>query len=76
MKAIETSGHIDSKGILSLEAPLAVLNKQVKVIILIEEDEIDEQQWLKAINLNDAFDFLEDSGEDIYTIEDGKPSSD
>ncbi|MDX5346549.1 MAG: hypothetical protein LPJ89_06285 [Hymenobacteraceae bacterium] len=78
MKAIETTGKIDNKGNLHLNKPLGLREKQVKVIILVSEenDEADEKLWLTAINNNPSFDFLADEKEDIYTLKDGKPFHD
>lgn len=75
MKAIEITGKIDNKGILTIDQPLKLHNKQVKIIILIpeEEDEMDDALWLQAVSSNPAFDFLKEEEEDIYTIEDGEP---
>jgi hypothetical protein len=75
MKAIEITGKIDNEGILTIDQPLKLHNKQVKIIILIpeEEDEMDDALWLQAVSSNPAFDFLEEEEEDIYTIEDGEP---
>ena len=41
-----------------------------------ENDEIDEQEWLRAAASNPSFDFLYDPDEDIYTLADGKPFND
>ena len=47
---------------------------RVKVIILLgEETDIDEREWLAAGASNEAFEFLKDPVEDIYTLADGKP---
>jgi hypothetical protein len=75
MKAIEITGKIDNKGILTIDQPLKLHNKQVKIIILIPEgeDEMDDALWLQAVSSNPAFDFLKEEEEDIYTIEDGEP---
>ncbi len=77
MKAIETTGKIDKEGVLHLDAPLEMKDRTVKVIVLIpEEVEIEEQEWLDAISQNSAFDFLQDEKEDIYSPNDGKPFHD
>lgn len=79
MKAIEIAGKIDERGVLQLDHPLRLHNKQVKVIILIPEevDEMEEDDWwLRAIMSNPAFDFLADEEEDIYTLDDGEPMTD
>ena len=74
MKAIETTGHITQEGALLLDHPLEVRGKIVKVIILMEEN--DESEWLSAVSVNPAFDFLNDEQENIYTVNDGKPFND
>jgi len=74
MKAIETAGQIDEKGRLQIDTPLTVTNKRVKIIILLpEDDDIQDDVWLKAMSTNDAFSFLNEPEEDIYTLSDGKP---
>jgi hypothetical protein len=36
------------------------------------EVDVDERMWLRAAAMNEAFDFLTDPREDIYTLSDGK----
>lgn len=74
MKAIETTGHIDKPGLLRLDKKIDFdKKKQLKVIILInEDDEINESEWLTGLSLNPAFDFLKDEKENIYSVTDGK----
>jgi len=78
MRAIEVTGQIDKKGILRLDNPLTMREKKVKVIILMleEDEEIEEKQWLKAMTNNSAFEYLHDEQENIYKITDGKPFHD
>jgi hypothetical protein len=38
-----------------------------------EDNELDEDKWLRSLSVNPAFDFLKDEAEDIYTLEDGQP---
>ncbi len=78
MKAIETTGIIDKQHRLVLDEVLPFTEKsKVRVIILLpEESDICEKEWLKAATLNPAFDFLKEPEEDIYTREDGKPFHD
>lgn len=78
MKAIETTGIIDEQHRLVLDETLPIAEKsKVRVIILLpEESDIGEKEWLKAATLNPAFDFLKEPEEDIYTREDGKPFHD
>ncbi len=77
MKAIERNTVTDKKGYLKLNIPLQMKEKPVKVIILMEEnDEEEEKLWMEAISKNPAFDFLKDKKEDIYKLTDGKPFND
>lgn len=77
MKALELNGFLDDKGVLKLDNPLKIINQQVKVIILIpEKDDIDDTSWLQGVSSNSAFDFLNEEGEDIYSVADGEPMID
>ena len=77
-KAIETPATINSPQQLTLDDPLPITcPTQVRVIIMIPDDtDIDEKEWLRAASSNPAFDFLKDAREDIYTLSDGKPFHD
>ncbi|MEE8591367.1 MAG: hypothetical protein V3V57_11770 [Spirochaetia bacterium] len=74
-KVIETHGTIDKEHRLVLDEVLPLEGPQrVRVIILVpEEAEIDESRWLEAAASNEAFAFLNDPEEDIYSLLDGKP---
>jgi len=74
-KAIEIQATIDKSRQLILDEELPVTGPmRVKVIILLgEETDIDEREWLAAGASNEAFEFLKDPAEDIYTLTDGKP---
>ena len=73
MKAIEKNFKTDSKGNLKLDIPLTTKERNVRVIILLdEEDDNEEKIWLEAVSNNPAFEFLKDTSEDIYTLESGK----
>lgn len=74
-KAIETTGFIDSEHHLLLDESLPINGPtRVRVIILMPDGaDINEEEWLLAAGKGPSFDFLKDSGEDIYTLEDGKP---
>ena len=73
-EAIETTATIDAEQRLILDEPLPSLRPgRVRVIILLpDEDDIDETEWLKAGAANPAFDFLKEE-EELYTLEDGRP---
>ena len=75
MTAVELTGTIDEHNQLHLDEKLPFTGpKRVRVIILTTvEEEISEEEWLKAASKNPAFHFLHDAGEDIYTLDDGKP---
>jgi hypothetical protein len=77
-KAIEVNGTIDERQQLHLDGPLpAVGPSRVRVIILLpQEEDIDEAEWLRAAASNPSFAFLRDEREDIYTVNDGKPFND
>ena len=46
----------------------------VRVIVLFPESEgLAENEWMQTAAQNEAFEFLHDSQEDIYTLDDGKP---
>ena len=77
LKAIEIRGTIDDQRRLHLDEPLPISGpSRVRVIILFSDrEEIDEQEWLRAVAANPAFDFLKEPEEDIYTLADGKPFS-
>jgi hypothetical protein len=74
IKAIEVMGQIDGDGQLHLDESLPICPSRVRVILLFEDsDEISEQEWLRVGARNSAFEFLNEPGEDIYTLADGKP---
>jgi hypothetical protein len=77
-KAIEATATIDADRKLILDEPLPVVGPtKVRVIILLSEEvEIDEKEWLRSAGVNPAFDFLKEPEEDIYTLSDGKPFHD
>ena len=77
LQVVELIGTIDEKGQLHLDAPISAVGQgRVRVILLPEEAEIGENEWLKAAASNPAFDFLKDPAEDIYTLDDGQPFND
>ena len=60
MKAIELTGQVDSEGRLHLNEQLtAVQAGPVRVILLVPEDpDIEESEWLRTASANPAFDFF------------------
>lgn len=74
MKAIEKIAKTNEFGILKVDIPLTNKETEVKIIILISDDEDNEEKlWIKSISTNPVFDFLKDDNEDIYTLSDGEP---
>jgi len=77
-KAIETTATINAQRQLVLDGPLPVTGPtRVRVIVLLpEEADIDEKEWLRIAGTNRAFDFLKAPEEDVYSLADGKPFHD
>jgi hypothetical protein len=77
-RAIEITGKIDAYRHLVVDDVLPIKGpRNVRVIILVpEEEDIDESEWLQAASENPSFAFLKDPEEDIYSISDGKPFND
>ena len=79
LTAIETTGTLNAQHQLLLDAELPENTPdRVRVIVLFDESEGDiaDREWLGAAATNDAFDFLSDESEDIYSMTDGKPLND
>jgi hypothetical protein len=74
--SIETTATVEANRHLILDEEIpAPVSKRVRVIVLLDE-ELDETDWSKSASANEAFDFLADDGENIYSIEDGRPLND
>ena len=73
LTAIETTGTNNANHQIVLDEDLPDnAPSRVRVIVLYDEDtDVNEGEWLRAASKNDAFDFLKDETEDIYTLEDG-----
>ena len=74
-KTVEATGTINHQNQIILDEPIPFAGMaRVRIIIFMPEDtDINETDWLHSISVNPAFDFLKDSEEDIYTLEDGRP---
>ena len=74
MRAIETTATLRGSNQLMLDSPVPhqAKSKVRLIILLLDEEDIDEIEWLRAASNNTAFDFLKDKREDIYTHADGK----
>lgn len=78
MKAIELKSKTNQKGELKITYKLQKAEANVRVLILVDDasDENDEETWMSSISKNPAFDFLKDSQEDIYSLNNGEPFND
>jgi len=78
LTAIELRGTVNEQHQLQLDDVIPISGpKRVRVIVLYSsEDEYEEEAWIHAAIHNPAFDSLHDPEENIYSIEDGKPSDD
>lgn len=76
LTSIETTATVGPNRQLVLDEDIPEgAPKKVRVIVLFDED-IPESEWAKSASRNEAFSFLADEGEDIYTLDDGRPISD
>ncbi len=75
LTAIETTGIIEQNGKIVIDETFSVdAPTSVRVIVLFPEaEDVNENEWIQSAAKNEAFDFLHDAEEDIYSIEDGKP---
>ncbi len=76
MKAIEIESTTDAGGNLKIDYKLALPDRKVRVLILVDEvqyENQEEDQWMESISNNPSFSFLKDSAEDIYSNKDGEP---
>lgn len=75
LTAIETTGTIEQNGRIVIDETFSVnAPTSVRVIVLFPESEdFNENEWRQAAAKNEAFDFLNDPAEDIYSLADGKP---
>ena len=74
MPTIALRAHYDGERII-LDEPYEIpANSTLMVTVLPRSpDGNSENEWLRAAMCSDAFSFLDDPAEDIYSITDGKP---
>jgi hypothetical protein len=76
MPIIAIAAHIDGKQIVLDEPYDLPINASLLVTVLPRTDgDETESAWLKSASSSDAFAFLADEAEDIYTLSDGHPCS-
>ena len=73
MSPIEVIGHVDDQHQLHVELPADIKPGPVKVTVQPVTQEQEDDDWRALINHSWAKDWS-DPREDIYTLEDGKPS--
>ena len=72
MKAIELIAKVDNHHRLYADVPESLPSGKVRVLVLIPDDEEAGAAWERGIALEWAAE-MEDSRENIYTLEDGEP---
>lgn len=72
MKAVELIGEVNDKHQLQAQVPETLPVGQVRIIVLIPEEDETGAVWMQGIAREWAAE-LEDPREDLYTLEDGKP---
>lgn len=78
MSSLPLKAHIDGQQIVR-DVPFELPTNSPLLVMLLEDSdslESSQREWLKAAAGNDAFAFLFDPDEDIYTSEDGEPLCD
>ena len=78
MRAIEIVSKTDKTGLLKINYKLDKSESNVRVLILLDDDneQEDEKLWMRTISRNPAFNFLNDPAEEIYSSNDGEPLND
>lgn len=72
MKAIELIGDIDEQHRLQADVPAEVPAGPVRLIVLLPEEDDGGAVWARGVG-KEWSDELQDSRQDIYTLEDGRP---
>lgn len=73
MEALEKIVKFDEDGNTVIHLGKQFSKKSAKILVLFEDDEIAESDWLGLAAKGTAYDFLLDPKEDIYSMEDGVP---
>jgi hypothetical protein len=77
MPTVTLQAHYDGQHIV-LDEPYDLPAKAPLMVTVLPSsaDSDSEEAWLRATSSSDAFRFLADPGEDIYTLVDGEPFRD
>lgn len=79
MRAIEIISKTDKSGHLKIDYMLNKSDRNVRILILLEEDSYEQEEeklWMNSISKNPSFDFLNEPVEDVYSLKDGEPLND
>ena len=77
MPTVTLQAHYDGRHIVLDESYDLPANANLMVTLLPSSSDTDsEEDWLRAASSGDAFAFLADPAEDIYTVADGEPFRD
>ena len=79
MPTVALQAHFDGERIVLDEEFALAANARLLVMLLpptADTEAISEEAWLRAASTEQAFAFLADPAEDIYTPEDGQPIED
>ena len=78
MRAIEITSKTDKSGHLRIDYQLNKYERNVRVLILLEDEyeQEEEKLWMNSISKNPSFDFLSEPAEDVYSLKDGEPFND
>jgi hypothetical protein len=76
MPTIALQAHYDGQHVILDEPHDLPPNASLMVTVLPSADSDSEDGWLRAVASNDAFAFLADPAEDIYSAADGEPFRD
>ena len=77
MPTVTLQAHYDGRQIVLDEPYELPANAPLMVTVLPSSSDTDsEEAWLQAVSSSEAFAFLADPAEDIYTLADGEPFRD
>jgi len=77
MATVTLQAHYDGRHIVLDEPYDLPANAHLMVTVLPGSSDTDsEETWLRAASSSDAFAFLADPAEDLYTVADGEPFRD
>jgi hypothetical protein len=76
MRAIEVTGSVNADGFIALDQPIVITKpRRFRGILLLPDTDITEE-WSPTAISTSMREYLDDSEEDTYTLEDGEPIED